>query len=97
MTYKEQLQTPEWKDKRHQILARDLHMCKQCGTNKSLNVHHTSYIKGKMAWEYPNSMLETLCYSCHKTHHGVDDHDKIKKSFQNIGSAMAGIKGLSRG
>ena len=34
-----------------------------------LNVHHKYYISGKMAWEYKNDALITLCASCHKEEH----------------------------
>jgi 5-methylcytosine-specific restriction endonuclease McrA len=34
-----------------------------------LNVHHKYYISGKMAWEYQNDALITLCASCHKEEH----------------------------
>ena len=34
-----------------------------------LNVHHKYYISEKMAWEYKNDALITLCASCHKEEH----------------------------
>jgi 5-methylcytosine-specific restriction endonuclease McrA len=34
-----------------------------------LNVHHKYYILEKMAWEYKNDALITLCASCHKEEH----------------------------
>lgn len=34
-----------------------------------LNVHHKYYISGKMAWEYKNEALITLCATCHKAEH----------------------------
>ncbi|WP_033960415.1 hypothetical protein [Psychroserpens jangbogonensis] len=34
-----------------------------------LNVHHKYYNSGKMAWEYDNEALTTLCASCHKEEH----------------------------
>lgn len=34
-----------------------------------LNVHHKYYSYGKMAWEYENEALTTLCASCHKEEH----------------------------
>lgn len=34
-----------------------------------LNVHHKCYIRNKMAWEYNNEDLITLCSTCHKEEH----------------------------
>lgn len=71
MTYEEQLQTPEWKSKRQEIIYRDLGLCNRCLTSKNLVVHHKYYIDGRMAWEYPNGALITLCKSCHDIEHSV--------------------------
>lgn len=34
-----------------------------------LNIHHTYYIVGKMAWEYDDEALVALCYKCHQEVH----------------------------
>ncbi len=34
-----------------------------------LQVHHTKYIQGEMAWEYDNADLVTLCQECHTAGH----------------------------
>lgn len=34
-----------------------------------LNVHHKYYQKGKLAWDYDNDALVTLCVDCHKIEH----------------------------
>jgi len=34
-----------------------------------LNVHHRYYMKGKMAWDYPDNVFETLCSECHEAFH----------------------------
>src|SRR5690606_32483853 len=34
-----------------------------------LNIHHKYYVKGKMAWEYDNESLITLCERCHQKEH----------------------------
>ena len=65
MTYKEQLQTKEWKLKRKGIIKRDK-CCLMCGDTKQLEVHHTYYDFGLMAWEYEDEYLLTLCNLCHK-------------------------------
>jgi hypothetical protein len=67
MTYAEQLKSPKWQKKRLEILERDKFTCLACGdTEKQLHVHHGIYIKNKMAWEYDNVTLHTLCCVCHE-------------------------------
>ena len=68
--YSEHLERSEWKLKRLEILERDCFTCLRCKrSGVKLNVHHTEYLSGKKPWEYPDSMLVTLCYSCHSDHH----------------------------
>ena len=44
----------------------DNFICMICGEKeKQLTVHHIRYVKDKMIWEYPNSLLITLCNDCH--------------------------------
>ena len=69
MTYKEQLQTDEWKAKRLEILERDGKCCTKCDKTTYLHVHHTYYEDNKFAWEYPNEALITLCKGCHYKFH----------------------------
>jgi 5-methylcytosine-specific restriction endonuclease McrA len=67
MTYADQLKSPKWQKKRLEILERDDFTCLACGNKeKQLHVHHGIYLKGKMAWEYENYTLHTLCFSCHE-------------------------------
>jgi len=65
MDYKSQLLTKQWKSKRQIILERDNFACRCCGFKLDLQVHHKKYIWGRMAWEYPNSLLITVCGNCH--------------------------------
>jgi len=69
MNYKEQLLTKEWKSKRKIILKRDNFCCCLCKSKIRLQVHHKKYIFGRMAWEYPDSLLQTLCQKCHEEIH----------------------------
>lgn len=73
--YQEQLEHPLWTRKRNAILNRDNHTCLLCGSKENLHVHHTRYIKGNKAWEYPNAVLVTLCSDCHKKVHANVNHD----------------------
>lgn len=36
-----------------------------------LQVHHKQYLSGKMPWEYPYELCETLCRGCHASEHGI--------------------------
>jgi len=42
---------------------------------RGLHVHHQYYQVGKLAWEYPNDALITLCWICHEKLH---QNQKIK-------------------
>lgn len=74
LTYQEQLLHPMWLKKRNAVLDRYGHQCFRCGSTLNLNVHHLSYKKGKLAWEYPISNFVVLCKDCHsKVHANKDD------------------------
>ena len=88
MDYKEQLQTEEWAKKRLKIVERDNYTCYLCGYHGLLlNVHHIKYISGKMAWEYPNDLLFTVCRGCHKIIHNPDLMIK-KLEDTNVGNII---------
>lgn len=72
LTYKEQLQQPAWFAMRKDVYKRANDRCQLCGKeNVRLNAHHSYYLRGKMAWEYPIESLIALCDACHsKAAHG---------------------------
>lgn len=84
LNYSEQLKTKEWKEKRDLIIVRDKFCCKNCNSTYNLQVHHKKYIFGRMAWEYPDSLLITLCRKCHikvhKTTIIVSEKDNLIKN-----------------
>ena len=92
--YAKQLQRPEWKAKRLEILERDGNKCVKCGETKRLHVHHLSYTKGRDAWEYPNDNLVTLCGECHKVEHLDIPPDKFYQTYLNF---MAPVLGVTKG
>lgn len=69
--YKDQLKDKRWKKLANKIRKRDEYTCQMCGSHKKLQVHHKHYIAGKMAWEYNDSDLITLCKDCHKKIHNI--------------------------
>ncbi|MBL6950694.1 MAG: hypothetical protein ISR57_08640 [Bacteroidales bacterium] len=52
---------------------------------KDIHIHHKYYQKGKMAWEYPNDALITLCWSCHEELHQNKDIEVKDESGNIIG------------
>lgn len=71
LKYSAQLLTNEWKERRLAILKKDGFRCVKCSSKTHLQVHHKYYENGKMAWEYPDKCLITLCSKCHKNIHEV--------------------------
>lgn len=70
LTYREQLLHPNWQRKRLEVLNRDNFRCCMCEDDQTtLHVHHKQYAKGRLAWEYPNDELVTLCEPCHGAMH----------------------------
>lgn len=66
-SYAEKLKDSRWQRKRLEILQRDRWTCRFCGEkDKTLHVHHVFYFQGIDPWDYPNSLLITLCKDCHK-------------------------------
>lgn len=66
MNYREQLLNPLWKHKSEQIKSRDGNACVDCGSSQRLEVHHCYYVAKRMAWDYPDDSLITLCRECHQ-------------------------------
>jgi HNH endonuclease len=67
MTYIELLRDPRWQRKRLEIFQRDGWTCQECGaTDRTLNVHHRRYQRGKAPWEAEDQNLVTLCELCHE-------------------------------
>lgn len=66
--YRQQILSPHWQKRRLEIMQRDGFTCQRCSNpDETLHVHHKQYIKGRMAWEYEDRDLVTLCHSCHES------------------------------
>lgn len=77
MTYQEQIKHPKWQKKRLEVLEYHGFACERCEIeDKTLNVHHKIYRKGKKAWEYELDDLACLCEDCHKVIHSRQDELK---------------------
>lgn len=62
-----------WKEFRHEMLERDGFKCVIClreqAANVTLQVHHCTYIAGRLPWEYSYDECQTLCKRCHAVEH----------------------------
>jgi hypothetical protein len=67
-TYVEKLKDPRWQKKRLRILKRDKWKCRICGCkDKQLQIHHLAYhSEFKNPWDYPDSLLMTVCEEHHE-------------------------------
>lgn len=69
-TYSEQYRSPKWQKKRLEVLNAADFRCEDCGSKeKTLNVHHVIYHKGREVWNYDNDELMVLCEECHQARH----------------------------
>lgn len=85
LSYGEQLKHPNWQRRRLEILQRDNFCCQSCYDNETtLHVHHKRYVKGRMAWEYTDRELVTLCEQCHSLEHEASDAFKELIAFLPI-------------
>ena len=74
MDLKDQYKHPLWQKKRLEALEYYGFFCQSCeSTEKQLHVHHRSYVKGRMIWEYTAEELDVLCCDCHKSVHEEKD------------------------
>ncbi len=85
--YTQLLRDPRWQQKRLRIFERDGWRCVRCQNSKEeLHAHHLKYRRGCKPWDYPDSLLETLCSTCHK-----DEHFPICKPPDFTSSDINGI------
>lgn len=65
----------DWQIFRQEIIELDGGVCVRCRRGPLdgavLQIHHKEYLPGKMPWEYPYEMCETLCKGCHAGEHGI--------------------------
>lgn len=66
LTYSEKLRDKRWSDKRDAVREKAGFKCQDCGSQKSLEVHHCYYKFGLEPWQYPIDSLRCLCSNCHE-------------------------------
>lgn len=62
-----QYKTAQWQKKRFEILKRDNFVCRCCGSDFNLQIHHLYYQPKLKVWEYDNEALVTVCDQCHES------------------------------
>lgn len=87
--YQLELKSPSWKSRRLEILERDNHKCRFCGSTESLQVHHLEYENRLCAWEYDDNKLITLCGNCHKKQHKGRLNIKAERAVQVYGENLS--------
>lgn len=94
MTYSDMLKDPIWQRRRLEILNRDNFTCQKCGNEKeTLHIHHRHYINGRKPWDYPDTLLVTLCYKCHKEEEScADDGVNIYQTLHMCGMFNTDIR-----
>lgn len=76
--YSNSLTDVRWKIKANKIKKRDNFKCVACKNENNLNVHHRAYLFIKKyqsfiePWNYPDSILITLCKKCHDKGHNIN-------------------------
>lgn len=79
-TKKQYLRSPQWKEKRRLVIARDKH-CQVCGSYHNLAVHHLKDYK--LIPNEPISSLVLLCHSCHNMQHEKLGYPKTYQEYMD--------------
>lgn len=83
--YTEYLKSEEWRIKREQAFMFHGRKCKKCGSNKTLHVHHMTYIRLK------NEIMEDFCILCNLCH--IEYHKLNKTVSIESTEAFLTLKG----
>lgn len=86
----EQYRRPEWQKRRLEVMESAKFLCEECGAaDKTLNVHHKLYVKGRKVWQYERNELCCLCEGCHERFHTLK-----QELLSLIGKGACGIEFL---
>ena len=83
MPYWEFLQTSYWHGVGDLIYKRDNNKCVDCGSKKSLVVHHKNYTHHYKEHLHLEN-LETLCTNCHKLVHSIEEKQLMEQHLNSI-------------
>jgi hypothetical protein len=80
----EKYKDPRWQRRRLEVMQNAGFCCEGCGsTEKTLNVHHKFYRRGRDPWQYNDFELMCLCEDCHEIWHWIKD--AFNNALQGIG------------
>ena len=66
MEIHKQYRTAKWQEKRLEVFSRDKFICRCCGSDFDLQVHHLYYKPKTSVWDYDLDGLVTVCAKCHE-------------------------------
>lgn len=89
LVYANFLRTLYWSVVRDYVIARDLGKCKSCGSDRNLEVHHTSYAYQGEEFRSMDCLV-LLCSGCHATGH------LMQKASTDTHRTEAVVSGLAR-
>ena len=93
--YREKLRDPRWQKVRLQVFERDGWCCQSCfDADSTLAVHHLHYEDGMEPWEYPISLLVTLCEACHELQYQTQSYarKRLLRGFACQGALAADLE-----
>jgi hypothetical protein len=74
----EKYKDPRWQRRRLEVMQNANFCCEGCASaEKSLNVHHKFYRRGRDPWQYNDYELMCLCEECHETWHWVKENFNV--------------------
>lgn len=80
-SYKEYLQSPEWKRLRKKILKRAKNTCELCKMKRAYQVHHKTY---KRVFHERLTDLIAVCGICHLDKHGLLKDDQLENAVNKL-------------
>ncbi len=96
--YWQKLRDPRWQEKRLRIMERDEFKCRLCGcSEKTLNVHHAFYEKGRDPWDYDERFLRTFCEECHAAWHEWQNCLLAVSGFLTSADMLKQLVGFAKG
>lgn len=92
--YNAYMNSPEWKQKRSEVLAHYGAQCMECGTEQNLHVHHKRYAKNLGDEDVRD--FEVLCAGCHALRHagGVGPNSPKEAIWSELVRMRNVVKGL---
>lgn len=86
----EKYKDPRWQKRRLEIMSLYSFRCAHCDAgDKTLNVHHKIYRKGRDPWDYDDHELQCLCEDCHEESHKL--HKSLKECIAYLDDSSVDV------